>query len=78
MEQLSRHHYIPRFLIKNFSDNKNLLWIYNKERNRILKIQQSPKAIVFEWDRNLFDINGIPGDNIEKMYEMLTTCYQRH
>lgn len=68
MAQSSRHHYIPRFLIKNFTDEKNLLWVYNKKEKRILKTQQSPKAIFFEWDRNLFDINGKPGDNIEKMY----------
>ena len=68
MEQSSRHHYIPRFLIKNFADNNNMLWVYNKEQNRIVKTQQSPKAIFFEWDRNLFDVNGMPADNIEKMY----------
>jgi hypothetical protein len=68
MAQSSRHHYIPRFLIKNFSDEENLLWVYNKEQRRILKAQQSPKAIFFEWDRNLFKVNGAPGDNIEKMY----------
>ncbi len=68
MEQSSRHHYIPRFLIKNFADNHNMLWVYNKEQTRIVKTQQSPKAIFFEWDRNLFDVNGTPADNIEKMY----------
>jgi uncharacterized protein DUF4238 len=67
--QLSRrHHYIPRFLIKNFSDQNNMLWVYNKQERKIISKQQSPKSIFFEWDRNLFDINGQPGDNIEKMY----------
>jgi len=68
MKRSSRHHYIPRFLIKNFADNNDLLWVYNKEKNRIVKTQQSPKAIFFEWDRNLFDSAGTPVDNIEKMY----------
>jgi hypothetical protein len=68
MEQSSRHHYIPKFLIKNFADDKNLLWVYNKEQKRIVKTPQSPKAIFFEWDRNLFEVNGEPGDNIEKIY----------
>lgn len=68
MEKSSRHHYIPKFLIKNFADDKNLLWVYNKEQKKIVKTQQSPKAIFFEWDRNLFEVNGEPGDNIEKMY----------
>jgi hypothetical protein len=45
-----------------------MLWVYKKDQNRVLKTQQSPKAIFFEWERNLFDVNGTPGDNIEKMY----------
>ena len=69
MAELSaRHHYIPRFLIENFSDDNNLLWVYDKEKKQIIKNQRSPKAIFFEWDRNLFDVNGAPGDNLEKMY----------
>jgi len=68
MAQSSRHHYIPRFLIKNFADERKLLWVYNKKEKRILKTQQSPKSIFFEWDRNLFDVNGELVDNIEKMY----------
>lgn len=68
MERSSRHHYIPRFLIKNFADDRNLLWVYNKVQKRILKTQQSPKAIFFDWDRNLFDLDGKAADNIEKMY----------
>lgn len=63
-----RHHYIPKFLIKNFSDVDNKLWVYNKLEKKILKAKQSPKAIFFEWDRNLFIVNQEPVDNIEKMY----------
>jgi len=68
MKVSRRHHYIPRFLIKNFCDNGNKLWVYNKEERRILKTKQSPKSIFFEWGRNIFPINGDDGDNIEKMY----------
>jgi hypothetical protein len=68
MEISRRHHYIPRFLIKNFSDSNEKLWVYNKQEKRIVSTQQSPKAIFFEWERNLFEVNGEPVDNIEKMY----------
>ena len=68
MEVSSRHHYIPRFLINNFSDSDNKLWVYNKVERRILKSKQSSKSIFFEWGRNTFPVNGEPGDNIEKMY----------
>jgi hypothetical protein len=68
MDISSRHHYIPRFLIKNFCDSDNKLWVYNKEERRVLKTKQSPKAIFFEWGRNTFSVNGEFSDNIEKMY----------
>ena len=77
METSDRHHYIPRFLIKNFSDSDNKLWVYNKEERRILKNKQSPKSIFFEWGRNTFNINGKPSDNIEKIYGALDDLYAK-
>lgn len=63
-----RHHYIPRFLIDNFADIDNKVWVYNKEKGEILKNKQSSKSIFFEMDRNNFDVNGKTSDNIELMY----------
>lgn len=63
-----RHHYIPRFLIDNFADIDNKVWVYNKEEGKILKNKQSSKSIFFEMDRNNFDVNGKTIDNIELMY----------
>lgn len=63
-----RHHYIPRFLIGNFADIDNKVWVYNKAEGKILKNKQSPKSIFFEIDRNNFDVNGKTIDNIELMY----------
>lgn len=71
MEISSRHHYIPRFLINNFSDGDNKLWVFNKETRRITKTKQSSKSIFFEMERNTFRINGEPGDNIEKIYAVI-------
>ncbi|MGX5683140.1 DUF4238 domain-containing protein [Chryseobacterium cucumeris] len=76
-EQSKRHHYIPKFLSKNFSDENNMLWVYNKESKRIISKMQSPKAIFFEDGRNLFDINGNKGDNIERMYEEVDTLLSK-
>jgi hypothetical protein len=63
-----RHHYIPRFLIDNFTDIDNKVWVYNKEEGKMLKNKQSSKSIFFEMDRNNFDVNGKTIDNIELMY----------
>lgn len=65
-----RHHYIPRFLIKNFADNNGFLHVYNKEDKRIIS-NQSPKAIFFEMNRNVLNIHGAETDNIEKIYAEL-------
>ncbi len=52
----SRHHYIPQFLIKGFTDNKGLLHIYDKQADKILSRQRSPKSIFFETDRNTVEL----------------------
>lgn len=48
----ARHHYIPKFLIKGFTNDKNLLFIYDKQKDKILQNQRSPKSIFFENGRN--------------------------
>lgn len=52
-----RHHYIPKFLIKAFSNEEGLLYIYDKEKDRILDKPRSPKSIFFENERNTITIN---------------------
>lgn len=76
-----RHHYIPRFLIENFADEDNKVWVYNKVDGRILKSKQSSKSVFFEMDRNNFDYNGKTIDNIELMYSevdnLLSKCLDK-
>lgn len=67
----SRHHYVPQFLIKKFTDDKGLLYVYDKERDVILKQQKSPKSIFFDWDRNTIDFSGAKKDNLESLYSAL-------
>src|SRR5574344_618470 len=72
MSKSKRHHYIPQFLIKNFTDDDGLLYVYNKQEDRIIGKKQSPKSIFFENDRNTvtfaekFDL-----DNLEQLYSAL-------
>jgi hypothetical protein len=67
--QLSnKHHYVPQFLIKKFADENEKVWVYNKQNQRFEKAPKSPAAVFYEPGRNLFDVNGKPGDNVEKMY----------
>ena len=48
----SRHHYIPQFFLRGFTNSKGLLYIYDKEEDRILQSPRPPKSIFFEKDRN--------------------------
>jgi hypothetical protein len=53
-KESSRHHYIPEFLIKGFTNSNNKIYVYDKEKDEIQAKLKSPKSIFFEWDRNTF------------------------
>ena len=71
MNKSSRHHYIPQFFIKNFTDDDGFLFVYNKIENRISNRKLSPKSIFFEIDRNTVDFSGQQLDNLESLYAEL-------
>ncbi|MEP4095746.1 DUF4238 domain-containing protein [Reichenbachiella sp.] len=52
MKQSSRHHYIPKFLIKEFTDSNGLLYMYDKINDEIKSKQRAPKSVFWEKDRN--------------------------
>jgi hypothetical protein len=70
-----RHHYIPQFLIRNFADDDGMLWVYDKGNKRIHTKKQYPKSIFYEWDRNLFNLNGQKMDNMEQIYGDLDNLF---
>lgn len=47
-----RHHYIPQFFIEGFKNREGLLYIYDKDKDKIIKTPRPPKSIFFEKDRN--------------------------
>lgn len=51
----TRHHYIPQFLINGFAHEKGL-YVYDKQRDIILKNKRPSKSIFFENDRNTMDL----------------------
>lgn len=48
----SRHHYIPQFFTKGFSNDRGMLYVYNKELDKIIPNLRPPKSIFYEYDRN--------------------------
>lgn len=63
-----RHHYIPQFFIKGFTDDDELLWIYDKKYDKILKDKKSTKSIFFGENINSVTLNNQKFDLIEKFY----------
>lgn len=53
----SRHHYIPKFLINGFTNEDGLLYVYDKQKDEIIKKPRSSKSIFFENDRNTLEIH---------------------
>lgn len=66
MQNSERHHYIPRFLIKNFTDTSGNLYVYDKSKDRINS--KPPKSIFFEWNRNTLNHYGGKSDAFESLY----------
>lgn len=72
-----RHHYIPQFLIKRFADKDNMLYLYDKEKGAFAKSRRSPKSVFFEMNRNTWNFDGEPNDNLEKLYAELDEKFSK-
>ncbi|WP_119790854.1 DUF4238 domain-containing protein [Flavobacterium anhuiense] len=65
----SRHHYIPKFIIKAFADSNGFVFVYDKKKNKIIDRPQSIKSIFFEKDKNSFVTeNGLKSSIIEEAF----------
>lgn len=60
----SRHHYIPQFLLNGFVNSDKLLYIYDKQKDEILKKPRPPKAVFFENERNTVEIDSLTKTSI--------------
>src|SRR5690554_957685 len=72
-----RHHYIPQFLIKRFADEDNMLYLFDKEKGAFAKERRSPKSVFFEMNRNTWYFDGMPNDNMEKLYAQLEEKFSK-
>ena len=65
----NRHHYIPKFFIKEFIGSDGKLSVYNCKSKEIDPIRKSPKQVFFEWHRNSFEVDNEHSDFVEKLYK---------
>lgn len=75
-----RHHYLPVFFIRGFIAPATKIWIYDKERDLILKNPQAPKSIFYERDRNnIFCGSNHKSDILETtIYNRVDSTYSNH
>jgi hypothetical protein len=51
-----RHHYIPKFLLNGFTNEGGLLFIYDKQKDKILRSARPPRSVFFEEGRNTIEL----------------------
>jgi len=66
----ANHHYIPKFFIDGFLNEKGLVWCYDKVNDRIKKNAQGPKGVFFEINRNSATIDGTLFSIFEDAYKV--------
>ncbi|RKF37660.1 hypothetical protein BCY89_27670 [Sphingobacterium siyangense] len=65
----SKHHYLPRFYIKNFCNSKGEIKISLRREQTFNEIRTyHPANIFFSSDRNTFEVDGLAPDQLEKYY----------
>jgi hypothetical protein len=67
-----KHHYIPKFYLKGFTNENGTFAVYDKLTGRIKKGEHFPDSHFFEFNRNTLEIEGNKTDFLEtKLYSKL-------
>lgn len=74
-----RHHYIPQFLLRNFTDEKDDFYVYDKQKKSTKR--KKTNDVFFSWDRNTVTVRDktqncdVELDNLEQLYSALDSQY---
>ncbi|MBC3788999.1 DUF4238 domain-containing protein [Spirosoma utsteinense] len=69
MSKLSKkHHYLPEFYIKGFTNTSNHLYVYNKRKDIISKRPLAPGGIFYEIDANTIEWMGEKNSELEDIH----------
>ena len=70
MSQPKRHHYVPRFYLKNFVNDKGYLWVYDRQEDTYS--EQRPEHTAVQKDYyTIKDKHGNKDTEIEKLFSMI-------
>ena len=74
MNKSRRHHYVPQFLTRHFSNDDGNIYVYDKINDKLY--ENNSINLFVEKDRNTFDnLDGIKDDVIEKVYSTYDTLF---
>jgi hypothetical protein len=68
-----KHHILPIFYLKGFTNDEGKLAVYDKESQVIGKDLHYPSTKFFAWNRNSVEMNGKLKDFPEKAYSLIDT-----
>lgn len=64
-----KHHYLPRYYLKGFTDSRNYFFVYDKQKDRILPDALTPDGFFFENNINTVILpDGTYSDFLEDFY----------
>lgn len=61
-----KHHYIPQFYLRGFTNNKGSYYLFDKKTRKISCA--TPSNSFYEKDRNTGIVDGVKNDDMEKFY----------
>jgi len=73
----AKHHYLPQFYLKGFTDDKGKFAIYDYTSRRIKSSLQSPSSHFFSLERNTIEFNNQKSDVIEQLYSKIDSKHSK-
>lgn len=72
-----KHHYLPQFYLKGFTDESGKFAIYDYSTNRIKANLQTPSSHFFSLERNTIQFNNQKSDMIEQLYSIIDSKHAK-
>ncbi|MDY3364445.1 DUF4238 domain-containing protein, partial [Riemerella anatipestifer] len=74
MAKSKRHHFVPQFLMRYFTNEKGKLYVYDKLEDSFF--ESNTENLFLEKDRNTFkNLEGVDDDIVEKFYTQFDTYF---
>lgn len=75
MNEPKKHHFVPEVLLKNFTDENNWLYFYDRRFKRNEVCRQKPSEIFYKKHLNTYreSIEGLPKYDLEEKYSKIET-----